>query len=180
MRIGKEISREKEKEDSENIFLALRKSNTLSKELFEQNHIVYHELVALDIENDNITLLIDPTYIGIGIYKQGKIIMFNEQKEGIYERRLREEGIIKGIEGIIEYPIDYAKSFREPKLSMEELERKYGLDAQNEMLKQIDRKDNKKTLREELKIHNEVTYNFEKNTVTINKKREDESQEQEL
>lgn len=55
---------------------------------------------------------------------------------------------------------------------MEELEKKYGVEAQNEMLKKIEEEDRRKeqsnSFKQDLKVDNKgVTYNFDTNTVTI-------------
>ena len=90
--------------------------------------IINHAIVAIDIQKDKLTLLIDPTNPSIGIYKDGKIKMFNETKpeEAINDRSFVGDMWNKGFDGIIDYPIDYIKSFIEPTLSLEELEEKYG------------------------------------------------------
>ena len=131
-----------------------------------------HAIVAVDIESDNVTLLIDPTKLGLGIYKDGKIIMFNEQnqEEGIYDRKWLGEGNLRGLEGYFEYPIDYIKSFREPKLTMEELEKKYGLEAQNAILEKIEEQDKKQTFKDTIKISKTIRYNFNSNTAIMSTK----------
>ena len=40
-----------------------------------------HVVTLVDLQKDNITLVLDPTNPGIGIYKNGKITMFNSDKE---------------------------------------------------------------------------------------------------
>ena len=137
-----------------------------------------HEIVAVDIEEDNITLLIDPTNLSLGIYKEGKIIMFNEMKpeEAIYLRAsVSAEASFGGIEKFLQYPIDYIKSFNEPTISMEEIEEKYGLDAQNRIIEKIEQQENKKTLRQRLRIDDNITYDFDDNKVTIIKEAEQEN-----
>ncbi len=135
----------------------------------QKEDIVNHGIVAIDIQEDKLTLLIDPTNPSIGIYKDGKIKMFNETKpdEVIQDRSIMGDAYNKGFEGIIDYPIDYIKSFIEPTLSIEELEEKYGLYAQNKMLEKIEKEDKKTTFKKGLKIDKGITYDFDANIVTI-------------
>lgn len=135
----------------------------------QKEEIVNHGIVAIDIQEDKLTLLIDPTNPSIGIYKDGKIKMFNETKpdEVIQDRSIIGDAYNKGFEGIIDYPIDYIKSFIEPTLSLEEIEEKYGLYAQNKMLEKIEKEDEKTTFRKGLKIDKGITYDFDTNIVTI-------------
>ena len=104
---------------------------------FAGNHMV----TLIDIPEDNIILVADPTNGMLGIYKDGEITMFNSAKENgvkIYPRKTNEAFLITGgIEGPIEVLADYIKSYEEPKLSYEELEKKYGVEAQNRALNQV-------------------------------------------
>ncbi len=181
-----EIERKKEKTEEENIFLTLNKSSKLSEELEEleksKEKTGNHVMTAVDIKSDNVTLLVDPTNLSLGIYKDGKMYMFNERQpsEAVYDRKFGTELIFKGTKAITQYPADYIKSFLEPKLSIEELEKKYGLQAQNKMLEQIEKEDSKTSnaFKEELKIDTGVTYNLDTNVVTIDRaKTKDKGQE---
>lgn len=178
--LGIEVDRKKEKTDKTNQFLDLIEQKQKEKDQKEQENeemklqISNHRIVAVDLKDEGITLLIDPTWLGLGIYKDGVIHMFNEKQdsEAIYNNEFLGYLGNKGIEAFWEYPIDYIKSFKEPTLSMEELEKKYGLEAQNEMLKKIEEEDKRKTdanniFKENLKIDKGVTYNFDTNTVTF-------------
>lgn len=68
---------------------------------------------------------------------------------------------------------------------MKELEEKYGIEAQNKMLKQIERADEQnkekrtdgKTFRQDYKVDKGVNYNFDTNTVTIESNEEKEDDE---
>ena len=145
-----------------------------------------HTMVAIDIEQDNVTLIIDPTNFGLGVYKNGEIIIFNEKNpdESTYKRCIFGDISYNAMESLVGYPISYIKSFREPKLSLEELEEKYGLEAQNKMLDKIEKEEQNKMLdktekeeqkqkkqqtKNDFKSNLKVDYNFIKNTVTINK-----------
>lgn len=161
---GQEESREEEERGDANIFLSSKKS---------EKKLGIHTMVAIDIESDNATLLVDVTNLMLGVYKDGKMIMFNENKpnEAIYDRNYKLESLNYGVKKAFEYPMDYIKSFREPTLSMEELKEKYGLEAQNKMLEKIEREDEKENkqsrFKDDLKIDTGVTYNYNTNTVTI-------------
>lgn len=176
----KEVAREKEKTEEWNIFLEMQQSKEIKEESKETSQY-NHAMVAIDIKSDNLTLLIDATTLSLGYYKDGKMEMFNETKpeEASYIRSLEGETELKGTKALKEYPIDYIKSFMEPKLSREELQEKYGLKAQNKMLEQIEKEDSKKTFKEELKIDTGISYNFETNVVTIQnyERREETSKE---
>lgn len=182
---GQEIERTKEKTDETNIFLKLQNGKALAEAInkIEEKATKYeemkdkfrgnHAIVAIDSTEDNVTLLIDPTNLSLGIYKDGKIIMFNERQrdKAIYDRKIIGEISLQGTKKIIEYPLDYIKSFREPELKMEELEEKYGVEAQNRMLEEIERAESKEKaqskFKEELKIDKGITYNYDTNVVTI-------------
>lgn len=177
--LGLEEDRKKEKTDKTNQFLDLMEQKQKEQEKEQENEeiklqISNHRIVAVDLKDEDITLLIDPTWLGLGIYKDGAIHMFNETQdnEAIYKTEFLYFLKNRGIEAFWEYPIDYIKSFKEPTLSMEELEKKYGVEAQNEMLKKIEEEDRKKEqsnlFKQDLKVDNKgVTYNFDTNTATI-------------
>lgn len=109
-----------------------------------------HVVVMLDIKEDNVTLILDPTNPGIGVIKNGQITMFNATKEDNFNEK---------ITPILNYIIDgdslgltgqLLGTFREPNLSMEELEEKYGLEAQNRALESV--KEKEKTFKDKLII----------------------------
>lgn len=197
---GNEISCETKKADRENRFIEAKATSEMISNVNKyieyqeamknykiDKKIPNHEIVAVDIESENITLLIDPTYTGLGVYKDGKIVMFNEQnqEDAKYIRgNVTDAAGHNGLGQFTQYPVDYIKSFKEPTLSMEELEAKYGLDAQNKMLEQIEKEDGKNTFKESLKITDNdkttVSYDFENNTVYIenNKTQEQDKTEE--
>lgn len=84
-----------------------------------------HAIVAVDIKSDNVTLLIDPTNPSLGVYKDGKIKIFNEKKPelAIYDRKIIKYNLYEGIDGLFKCSTDYLESFREPTISMKELEK---------------------------------------------------------
>lgn len=192
--LGIEENRKKEETNRVNTFLDLKTLKEAEQEQKEEEdrkmkeQITNHIMVAVDLKDEDITLLIDPTWIGLGIYKDDEIKMFNEKQDdkGIYNNKFLGYLKCKGIESFWEYPIDYIKSFKEPTLSMEELEEKYGIEAQNKMLKKIEEDDKRKadsnTFKQDLKVDKGVTYNFDTNKVTltpsnlIGKSKEEENQ----
>lgn len=92
-----------------------------------------HAVVAVDIKEENITLIIDPTNPCIGTLKKGKITIFNSlNKENAWnlERRPLHEAVYRGIKSL-EIQSEYTKSFLNPNTTIEELNKKYGLEAQN-------------------------------------------------
>ncbi len=178
---GKEEKREIEETDGSNIFLELEETEKLVEKIGEdakkqqKEELINHAIVAMDIPKEKLTLLIDPTNPSIGIYKNGKIEMFNETKpeEAIRDRNIEGDTWFEGIEGLVDYPMDYVKSFIEPTLSEKELEEKYGLEAQNKMLEKIEKEDKKNTFKQGLKIDKGITYDFDTNTVTIDEAERD-------
>ncbi len=106
-------------------------------------------VTLVDIDEDNITLVLDPTNPGLGIYKNGNIIMFNSNDGQDIEYKAKEyitatmfKGGLNGINSTIE---EYAQSFAKPKITMKELKEKYGLEAQNKALKEVRKKCENKT-----------------------------------
>lgn len=97
-----------------------------------------HAVILMDIPKDNVTLIVDPTNPSIGIYKDGKIKMFNSKTDnGIeIERKIFGEEILCGLD-VQNFPKEYFQSFLSCDLSDEELEQKYGVEAQNKALTKV-------------------------------------------
>ena len=100
-----------------------------------------HMVTFVDAPEDNLTLVLDPTNPGIGIYTDGKIVMLNSDKEnGLnFETKAYMDAVFTkgGIEGVTEEIEDYLKSFRNPNLTKEEIVEKYGIEAQNQALEDL-------------------------------------------
>lgn len=100
-----------------------------------------HMVTFVDSPEDNLTLVLDPTNPGIGIYTEGKIVMLNSDKEnGLnFETKAYMDAVFTkgGIEGVTEEIEDYLKSFRNPNLTKEEIVEKYGIEAQNQALEDL-------------------------------------------
>ena len=110
--------------------------DTLTK--FTGNHMV----TAIDLNKDGITLIIDPTNPSLGVYKNGKIHMFSQKDgPGFYPKEFM-NFIFYG-QDFTDFISDYVSTFKESSLSLEELEEKYGIDAFNTALEEIESKDKK-------------------------------------
>jgi hypothetical protein len=95
-----------------------------------------HMVTAVDIPNENITLILDTTNPGIGVFKNGKIHMFyTKDGSGIEYKMLGQ--LFQGLQGTIDMGIDTIESFIPTKYSLEELENLYGTDAQNKALEEL-------------------------------------------
>lgn len=102
--------------------------------IFTVNHMV----TLVDIPEDNITLMLDPTNPSIGIYQDGKIYSFNAvDKENGYKPKEFMTAVLNDYEGKLDTVIGYAKSFLPSKLTLEELNEKYGVDAQKKALAEV-------------------------------------------
>ncbi len=108
---------------------------TQSEDVF--NVLGNHMVVAVDIKEENLTLVVDPTNTSIGVFKNGKIIMLNsldlENPVSMYRTPIDDLGF-RGI-GALEIPEEYGKSFFNTFISIYELNEKYGVVAQNNALK---------------------------------------------
>ena len=99
---------------------------------FIGNHVV----TVIDMPKEKLTLIVDPTNPGIGIYKDGKIHMFSSKDgTGISPKPL--SNIMFRGSSILETAQTFMNTFIEPDKSIEELSKIYGTDALNEVLKEI-------------------------------------------
>ena len=100
-----------------------------------------HMVTLVDIPEDNIILVIDPTNPGLGIYQNGRILMFNDSltdKDFEYDsKEISSLAVVRGAEATGEIATDYLNSFKKPRLSVEELKAKYGTPAQNKALTEV-------------------------------------------
>lgn len=99
-----------------------------------------HAVTLVDLKNEDITLVLDPTNPGIGVYSNGKITMFNAiDKKPIkyYAKEYTQAVFVEGgINGVINVVDSMINSFSVG-LDYEQLEKKYGVDAQNKALKEV-------------------------------------------
>ena len=123
--------------------------------------LVNHDITFVDIPEDNIILVVDPTNPSLGIYRNGQIMMFNTPVENgaKYDLKQYQSVVDFGeLERMIGVPADYIKSLETPNITDEELEANYGLEAQNLALVQakqivsIDSKERKKIADDKLNI----------------------------
>ena len=136
-------------------------------EIITNNLIGNHMVTALNIPNKDITLIVDPTNPGIGIYKNGKIYMFSTEKENGISKRFLGDILWTGKIGIVEE--DLIDSFKNPDESLEELKKEYGTDAINEALKVVREKDKEYSELVQGK-QNETLESSIENTITQDKK----------
>lgn len=101
------------------------------------NHIV----TAIDLKEDDVTLIIDSTNCNLGVFEDGEIYMFfNDTGNGI---KATEFGNILGnvggdnFGGIMQLTEDQIKSMLPSKMSIDELEETYGVEAQNRALREV-------------------------------------------
>lgn len=108
-----------------------------------------HMVTLIDIPEKDIILVADPTNPSIGLYKNGKIKMFNSDKE--YVTNEVSTTLYKGYDGL-EPVEDFVDSFTNDK-SYEKLKEKYGVEQQNEALEYVrNLEKEKEEYKESLKI----------------------------
>lgn len=106
-----------------------------------------HKVVLVDIPEENITLVVDPTNPGIGVFRYGKIYMFSVPDGEVLTVR-HYSTFVDGTLSIFDYNKRKIDSFFDSNISIEELERKYGVEAQNKALDYILSLENKKINKE--------------------------------
>lgn len=105
-----------------------------------------HMVTAVDIPDKDITLILDPTNPGIGVFVDGKIHMFStENGRGLSLKTIGQ--LFQGAEDFTDITLKSLRSFKHSNYSLEELREIYGTEAQNEALTylaSIDEKNNSK------------------------------------
>lgn len=105
-----------------------------------------HMVTLVDVKEDNLTLVLDPTNPGIGIYKDGDIIMLNPVHDATSDEKIEYEAkeytsavIIRGegMQGVVDTIKDYFSTYEDANLTFEQIEEKYGLEAQNTALDEV-------------------------------------------
>lgn len=105
-----------------------------------------HMVTLVDVKEDNLTLVLDPTNPGIGIYKDGDIIMLNPVHDATSDDKIEYEAkeytsavIIRGegMQGVVDTIKDYFSTYEDANLTFEQIEEKYGLEAQNTALDEV-------------------------------------------
>lgn len=100
-----------------------------------------HMVTVVDISKYNLTLVLDPTNTGIGVYKNDEITMLNSGKENGLEFDVKTTSNILlntyGYSELINNSVATIKSYLKPNISMEEIEEKFGVEAQNKALQEV-------------------------------------------
>ena len=95
-------------------------------------------VTAVDVPDKNITLILDPTNPGIGVFKDGKIYMFSTIDGNGLETKHIDEYVQEGCETTIDMIKDEIKSVLLPcKYSIKELRKMYGPAALNKKLERV-------------------------------------------
>lgn len=159
------VNDEKKEENSENEEEQQDDEAEIPFESVFGNHLV----TLVDSPEDNLILVLDPTNPGIGIYKDGKITMLNSDKKNgisLQPRRYVSSFMTKGgLENISDVVKDYVQSFEKSNLTFDQIEEKYGLEAQNKSLNYIRQANEKDEFVNSLKVENQQE-NAEKNNIT--------------
>ena len=115
--------------------------NLSNDEINELTEVIgNHAVTFVDVPEDNLIIVLDPTNPGIGIYKDGKIYMQNSRLENGTDFEAKEvvNAFFSGERGGMEHTIyTYLASFKDSKLTAEEIEAKYGIEAQNRALEEV-------------------------------------------
>ena len=99
-----------------------------------------HMVTFVDVPEDNLIIVLDPTNPGIGIYKDGEIYMQNSrlEKGTDFEAKEITNSFVSGKhDGGLETVKSFFESFKDSKLTAEEIEAKYGIEAQNRALEEV-------------------------------------------
>ena len=124
-------------EDNETVNIDSRRESTEDKMAdFFGNHMI----TLVDIKSDNLIMVLDPTNPGIGIYQNGKIEMLNSVKGNEIDFDNRNLSTFIGSDGYVRafgVIADWVNSYKECNLSKEQIEEKYGLEAQNKALEEV-------------------------------------------
>ncbi len=115
-----------------------------------------HMVTLVDVKQDDLIIVLDPTNPGIGVYKDGNIKMLNSGKNNGLEFDTRKMTTIitsTGYRDGVECIEDLAMSYKKTKLTDEQIEEKYGLKAQNQALDEVrEIESSKKSFKEGLKV----------------------------
>lgn len=107
-----------------------------------------HMVTAVDVPDENITLILDPTNPGIGVFRNGQIYMFSTPDgKGIESRMIGQ--FFQGAETMLDLGITELKSCLPCEYSLEELEEMYGTEKQNEVLEYLEALENDKIEQED-------------------------------
>lgn len=131
-----------------------------------------HAVVLMDIPNENIALVVDPTNPGIGIFQNGKITMFNSSqysKKDSLKLSVKPAGASAyGLDSFLKSANNYIDSIGLQ--DIKKLESKFGVEAQNKALEEV-RNICPKSFAES--IH----YDIKTNTATISQSKNQEQEQ---
>ena len=100
-----------------------------------------HMVTLVDINDEKLTLALDPTNAAIGVYHDGCIIILNPTlgEKATFDTKEILNAILfsSDPEASIKTASDYIRSFNDTGLNFNEIEAKYGLDAQNKALEEV-------------------------------------------
>lgn len=104
-------------------------------------YIGNHAVILMDIPENNVKLIVDPTNPSLGVYVDGEIHLFNKVNgnNSSITRNFLGDTLVNGFDGFT-YPIEYFDSCdNDCTLTFEELDNLYGVDAQFDALAKIDK-----------------------------------------
>lgn len=129
-----------------------------------------HAVVAVDIKEENTTLIIDPTNNLMGVFKNGEITFFNSlnKEKGVKMDITPLEDVAWNGKTSLKLPSQYIKSFLNPSTTIEELNEKYGVAAQNLALASAQAKDKEY-------IYNKSKENTFRNSLKVDLKNQETS-----
>lgn len=110
-------------------------TNDISDNIIE-NIYGNHKVILVNIPNENITLVVDPTNPSIGIFRDGKIYMFSVDDGKLLTVKYLSTSM-DGILSVFDYNKRRTQSFFDSNINIEELKQKYGVDAQNKALEYV-------------------------------------------
>ena len=134
-------------------------------------------VTAVDVPDKNITLILDPTNPGIGVFKDGKIYMFSTIDGNGLETKHIDEYVQEGYETTIDIIKYELKSVFFPcEYSIEELRKMYGPAALNKELERVrsieKREDKRKNFVPKAEINEQEAVKNNGNSIEENKDRE--------
>ena len=120
-------------------------STTISVEEIQKNLVGNHMVVLVDIKEEDLTLVVDPTNPSLGVFKDGQIYMFSTKDGEGYANPFLSQFIF-GVDAVL----DYEKVKNKSKFSNYEfnlLREKWGIDAENDALDYVRTLENNKKMR---------------------------------
>lgn len=101
------------------------------------NVVGNHVVTVVDVPGQNVSLVLDPTNPGIGVFKDGEIHMFSTPDGKGISPKVVGQFLANGGEEVLDLGITTFKSFLPAEKSLEELESIYGTEAQNDALEYL-------------------------------------------